>query len=317
MTKGEKIMRRIIDTHMHIGDLYGENLNITFKKPLQYIYRPYSDVFEKLGEIGYSEPLVVPDVERHNRLIDASQLHTWECGGFQATVNAMDFSGINYVVNLPILPGSTFDEGLAASKLDSRILNFTCCDFDLPIDEMLRKLKKDIVRGAKGLKLHPIIQDVSPRDERLHAAMELFGDLGLPITSHCGANDYYKMDSPYYKPNKEYGELYYYLELIEKYPDYTFIPAHCGGFSGGEMDELADAVKAHGWKNTYVETSMRSRADIEKMIDLFGEDKVMFGTDFPSASYIYSLECVVQATEHDPELQEKVLYRNAAKLLNI
>jgi len=51
------------------------------------------------------------------------------------------------------------------------------------------------------------------------------------------------------------------------------------------------------------------------MIDLFGEDKVMFGTDAPSGPYTYSLECVLQTTGHDPEMQEKVLYRNAAKLL--
>ncbi|MFQ7473129.1 MAG: amidohydrolase family protein [Anaerovoracaceae bacterium] len=311
-------MRRIIDTHMHLGDLYHANLNVTFKKTYQYDYRPYPDVFEELGENGYNAPLVVPDVERHNQLIDAAQYHNWEHGGLQATLDAMDYSGITYVVNLPILPGSTFDEGLAASKLDPRILNFTCCDFDLPVEDMLKKLKKDIVRGAKGLKLHPIIQNVSPRDERLRAAMELFGDLGLPITSHCGANDYYKMDSPYYgESNKEYGELYYYLELIDKYPDYVFIPAHCGGFSGGEMEELGDAVRTHGWKNVYVETSMRGREDIEKMIDLFGEDKVMYGTDAPSGPYVYTLEPLLQATEHDPELQEKVLYRNAAKMLNL
>jgi predicted TIM-barrel fold metal-dependent hydrolase len=146
--------------------------------------------------------------------------------------------------------------------------------------------------------------------------MELFGDMGLPITSHFGVNEYYKMDSPHYdKTNKEYGELYYGLEWIEKYPDFIFIPAHCGGFSGGEMEELAGAVKAHGWKNVYVEASMRSRTDVEKMIDLFGEDKVMFGTDAPSGPYVYLLECVLQATAHDPEMQEKVLYRNAAKLL--
>ena len=309
-------MRRIIDTHMHLGDIYHENLNVVFKKPFQYDYRPYPDVFEDLGEIGYSKPLVVPDEKRHNQLIDAAQNHDWERGGLQAAISAMEYSGITYAVNLPILPGHGFEDALAITKLYPNILCFTCPDFELPVEEMVKKLKKDIVRGAKGLKLHPIINNISPRDERLHVAMEVFGDLGLPITSHCGINDYYKKDSPHFKKtNKEYGALYYVLEWIEKYPDFIFIPAHCGGFSGGEMDELSNAVKTHGWKNVYVETSMRGREDIEKMIDLFGEDKVMFGTDNPSTPYYYSLECVLEATKHDPELQEKVLYRNAAKLL--
>jgi len=311
-------MKQIIDFHIHLGDIFHENLNILFKKPNQYDHRPYPDAFENLGESGFTTPLILPDVERQNQLIDAGQYRTWERGGLKAMQDIMDECGIAYVVNLPILPNTGFDEGFAASKLDPRIINFTCCDFDLPMDEMFRKLKKDIIRGAKGLKLHPIVQNVSPRDERTHTVIELFGDMGLPITIHFGVNDYYRMDSPHHdKTNMEYGALYYGLELIEKYPDYIIIPAHGGGTTGGEMEELGEAVKIHGWNNVYVETSHRGRDGIEKMIDLFGEDKVMFATDHPFETVSYLLEGALQATAHDPELQEKVMYRNAAKLMNL
>ena len=46
-------------------------------------------------------------------------------------------------------------------------------------------LKRDIIRGAKGLKLHPILQNVPLTDERTYAAVEVFGEMGLPITSRC------------------------------------------------------------------------------------------------------------------------------------
>ena len=80
------------------------------------------------------------------------------------------------------------------------------------------------MRGAKGLKLHPILQNVPLTDERTYAAVEVFGELGLPITSHCGINDYYKPGSKYQAlAPKEYGELHYMLALIERYPDYILI----------------------------------------------------------------------------------------------
>ena len=38
---------------------------------------------------------------------------------------------------LPILPNTSFEEALAASKLDPCFIPFTCPDFDLPEDEMM------------------------------------------------------------------------------------------------------------------------------------------------------------------------------------
>ena len=82
-------------------------------------------------------------------------------------------------------------------------------------------MKYRYCRGAKGLRLHPILQNVSLTDKRTYAAVEGFGKMGLPITAHCGINDYDKPGSPYQKvAPKEYGELHYMLDLIERYPDY-------------------------------------------------------------------------------------------------
>ena len=311
-------MGKKIDFHMHLGDIFHENLSILFKKPYQYDHRPYVDPFDELGASGYTTPLITPDPNRMNVLIDAGQYRTWEMGGYAAVRGYMEESGIDYVVNMPILPNANFEEGLACNKLCPGMLTFTCCDFDLPTDIMLKKLRNDIARGAKGLKLHPIVQNVSPRDERIHRAIELFGEMGMPILTHCGVNDYYRMDSPHHdKTNMEYGELYYALELIHKFPDYIIIPAHGGGTTGGEMEELAAEIKKNGWKHVYVETSHRGAPDMIKMIELFGEDHVMYGSDFPFQTMKYELLEAEKAMDHfgDPEISEKFYYRNAARLL--
>lgn len=311
-------MYKIIDFHLHIGDIFHENLSILFKKPNQYDHRPYEDPLEELGASGYTTPLITPDPNRMTNLINAGQYRTWEMGGFESTLALMDEIGVDMCVTMPLFPNTTFEEGLAMHKLTPRILTFTCPNFSLPEEAMLQKLRYDIGKGAKGLKLHPILQNVSPRDGRLHKAIELFGSMGLPITFHCGVNDYYVKESPHHaKTNLEYGELYYALELLEKYPDFIMIPAHGGGTNGGEMEQLAETAARKNWRNVYVETSHRGAKDIAKMFELFGEDHVLFASDFPFQTMKYELQAGKQATAHDPELAEKFFWRNAARLLNL
>lgn len=80
---------------------------------------------------------------------------------------------MDYMVSLPVLPNTSFEETLAASKLEPKILPFTSPDFSLPVKEMQEKLREDIRMGARGLKLHPILQNVKLTDKRTYAAVEV------------------------------------------------------------------------------------------------------------------------------------------------
>lgn len=308
--------QRIIDFHTHLGDIFHENKNITFKAPP--VFPPYADPFAALAKDGYDRPLVVEDQAAQNVLIDAGQLRTWQYGGLEATQRMLDETGIDFVVSLPVLPNTSFEEALAASKLEQRLIAFTSADFTLSIEKMQEKLYRDIARGAKGLKLHPILQNVSLTDERTYAAVEVFGKMGLPITAHCGINDYYKPGSPYKKvAPKEFGELHYMLDLIERYPDYILIPAHAGGDCGWEYEQLAKAVKEHGWQNVYTDTSFKNAQVMRELVDLFGEDKVLFATDYPFDGVTESIHQCQEAFQDDPVVLDKVFYRNSAKLLHL
>lgn len=308
--------RRIIDFHTHLGDIFHGNQNITFKAPKSY--GPYDDPFEALARDRYCRPLVVEDQAAQNILIDAGQYRVWELGGLAATSAALTQSGIDFAVSLPVLPNTSFEEALAASKLEPRLIPFTSADFTLPVEKMRRKLMLDIQRGAKGLKLHPILQNVRLNDPRTFAAVEVFGELQMPVTAHCGINDYYKPDSPY-RPlaPKEYGELDDMLELIGRYPGYVLIPAHAGGDCGWEYEKLADAVHKNGWRNVYTDTSFKNAAVMRELVKLFGGDKILFASDYPFDGITGSLEECTEAFSDDPDLLDKVLYRNAAGLLGM
>lgn len=88
------IKRRIIDFHSHLGDIFHENKNISFKAPMRF--ETYSDPFEELAKDTYCRALVTEDQEAQNVLIDAGQFRTWEYGGLIATQKALDENNIDF-----------------------------------------------------------------------------------------------------------------------------------------------------------------------------------------------------------------------------
>lgn len=142
-------MRRIIDFHTHLGDIFHDNRIIAFKRP--YLSHPAAfDPFGEREEGGFAHPLIAADQQKQNVLIDAGLYRVWDRANLFTTRDCMDRCGITYMVSLPILPNTSFEEALAASKLEPRLVPFTCPDFGLPDDQMLEKLRQDIENGARA-----------------------------------------------------------------------------------------------------------------------------------------------------------------------
>lgn len=304
-------MRKVIDFHAHLGDIFHERKNTTFDQNVKH--GDYPNPFIVLEESGFATPLIGPDPDEFRVLIHASLNLTWE-NTLENLSKKLDKFDITYICIFPILPNNAFEEMLAASKLEPRILPFTSADYSLPIDELVAKLKLDVKRGARGLKIHPILQNIRLSNPKVHAAVETIASLNLPILSHCGANDYYFPEKTYPR-DPEAGDVKYFIELAQKYPDVTLVAGHAGGLMGGEMEILGEAVK--DLKNVYVDTTFRSAADILRAVELFGRDRVLFGTDNPFSTHKGALAQVEKACSDNPELANMILFENAARLLHI
>jgi predicted TIM-barrel fold metal-dependent hydrolase len=306
-------MRKIIDFHAHVGDLFHYKKNILWDQNVQH--GNYPNPFRELEESGFTAPLVGSDPEELKALMYASDHLSWE-NTLQNLIKNLDDFNITYVNVFPIHPNNTFEEMLAASKMDPRILPFTSADYNLPVDEMVAKLKSDVKLGARGLKIHPILQNIRLADPRVHAAVETIASFNLPILSHCGINDYYGSDTPY-KRDPEAGDVKYFIELAQAYPDIVLVAGHAGGLCGGEMEILAEGIK--GLHNVYVDTTFRGYADILRAIDFFGADKILYGTDNPFSTPKGPIKQVELAAEKakDPKLADMIFFENAAKLLHI
>ena len=107
------------------------------------------------------------------------------------------------------------------------------------------------------------------------------------------------------------------MELLRRYSDFVLVPAHGGGSCGGEMEQLAETAARLGCKNLYIESSNRGAPDIVRALELFGEDRVMYGTDWPFGTPDYSIRYLERALADRPEQLDKVFYQNAARILRL
>lgn len=304
-------MARVIDFHSHLGDIFHQMKNVSFKMNVKH--GDYPNPFEKHETNSFKGPLI-SDLDELPILIEASQQLCWE-NTIENLSAKLDASEISYICLYPILPCNSFEEMLAAAMVDKRMIPFTSADYTLPIEEMTAKLKSDIARGAKGLKIHPVLQMISLQDERVEAAVSVFGEAGLPVVSHCGANAYYIDEEADKKNTPEFGAVEHFIAFANQFPDYPLVAAHAGGLMGGEADKLAEGTK--GLTNLYVDTTFRCAEDVKMLVTLFGRERVLFGTDNPFASHKRSMDEILAACGEDSELADMILYRNAAKLLQL
>jgi hypothetical protein len=301
------VLRRIIDSHAHLGDIFHENKNITFKTGIRK--GDYADPFVDCERSGYTIPLIPKNIDE---LIKAGQYRCWEWTLENLVTELDEHPEVEKIVMLPIWPNQTFEEYLAASMLEPRIVPFTTCVLDMPLEDMCEKLRFDIARGAKGLKLHPTIQNLALDDPRTEAAVKVFGEAGLPVVTHCGANPYYLSDSPWSKQtNPQFSDFPAVVDFCRRFADVNIIVAHCCTI----IDRFFEAVQ--GLENVYTDTTTCSHLMMRRGVELLGADRIVFGTDVPFGSFHFSIVELEQAFPDEPAILDKVAYSNMATLMQL
>lgn len=297
----------IIDVHSHLGDILNHNggtlinqTGVKKKRIPDVISLSELILHRQLGSNYVIYKLLGTLAERERN--------------FTATLENMrlslDASGVTHTVCMPVPPYVTFKDLCAAHLKDARIIPFTGIDFtrDYDIDSAL---KSDAARGARGLKLHPIIQNIPLTGEKTMKAVQSFSQFELPILFHCGYSSYYFKEEKN-RENSAYGEIRYAAELVSSFPDVRFIAGHAGLF------EVNDVIRMlAGYPNVSVDTSFQSPHRIRQLIKAFGPKRVMFASDWPYGNRIPGLKTVRAACRGDRKLEDMILWRNAAQLLDI
>ncbi|MCF0105023.1 MAG: amidohydrolase family protein [Eggerthellaceae bacterium] len=170
-------------------------------------------------------------------------------------------------------------------------------DFEDKAEELDRALKM----GLRGLKMHHDNQLVNADDERFFDIYAEAERQGVPVTLHTGDYRY-----TYTHPMR-------ILHIKEKFPKLRINAAHMGGWS---LPFLGSELLSG--KNIYVDTSSSQYfIGVEGMrflIDKFGVDHVMFGSDFPMSSPSAELEFLLHLGLKDSQI-EKICYKNIQEFL--
>lgn len=103
-------------------------------------------------------------------------------------------------------------------------------------------------------------------------------------------------------------------DFAEQYPHMKLICAHQGGGTSELSLKLAEIMKRH--PNIYTDTSgsLSNTLAIEDMVQLFGEDRIIFGSDLINLDPRYDFGRVVLSPLSD-EIKKKILSYNFLSLL--
>lgn len=176
-----------------------------------------------------------------------------------------------------------------------------------PKDRRAReKMERYVAAGARGMKVHPEIQ-LAPIDSDLmlnHLRLWRRVSGGKPVLFHSGFNGF----EP--KKAREHAAIEKYEPAAGALEDTPCIFGHAA------MNSFRTAVEiALKFPNVSLEISGQPPAHIREMLDKLGEDRLLFGSDWPVYPQAIPMAKVLLATEDAPAARMKILRDNALKLL--
>ncbi|MBI4763991.1 MAG: amidohydrolase family protein [Deltaproteobacteria bacterium] len=212
-------------------------------------------------------------------------------------------------VCLPVPPHVTFDDLKRAQPEESAIVPFTGVDFGKEYD-FESSLRRDVSQGARGLKIHPIIQKISLTSTPVHEVVEAFAPYKLPILLHCGVASYYLGEEKETNQIMKYGEIHYAKQLVSDFPSVSFIIGHAG------LSQVSDVIGLMGnLRNIWVDVTFQSPQTIIRLLSTFGAEKVVYASDWPFGDRKTSIKAVKEACKGDSALEQLVFWENAVHLL--
>ncbi len=182
--------------------------------------------------------------------------------------------------------------------------------------DMEAEIENAVEHGARGLKLHPLINHFSPDDRRMWPAYAKAMEAGCPLLFHSGLGELAGYEAA------DYSRPSVFEPLLRSFPKLTLILAHMGN---GYLEE--SVALAQKYSKVYFDLSgiisfigsqggFSSDAHAVELIREIGVDRVLFGSDWPWCDPLLAME---KFKELDLTNQEKklILGQNAAKIFGL
>ena len=270
---------RIIDFHVHIG--------------LKEHWHEWVHEYQEFTQSEY--------YARYEEMIDPQKFASYlKSHGIEKAVILPEIS--------PIATGVVSNEYVLDFCQDHDIFIPFCTINPFVVSHPAKELKKNLLRGAKGLKLYPSYNHFYPNESRMYPLYALAQEERFPVLIHTG--------SSIFKGSKiKYANPLYLDDLAADFPDLCLIMAHSG--RGLWYEEAFFLSRMH--PNLYLEVSglppknlLNYFPDMEKNIDKF-----IYGSDWPGLKTISSNVEAIKVLPLKEESKKKILYANAARILGL
>jgi len=255
-------------------------------------------------------------IDCHTHLYeDMSKIHIpegeyiWTNGTLAYTKEKMKEWGIDKAVVLHVAPNPSQVEGINAfARLILQDDQFICFAAIHPDDEnAVSGLDELKASGFKGVKLHPYIQNFEIDHKKVFPIYKALTRLGLPVIIHCGKDHF----------NHEIlnGISEKIAKIHKMFPGLKIVATHLDGiFEDNEEEKYLIG------EDIYIDISFSGKQcdckQFERIIKNHRPDRILFGSDcFYSHPFkgLYFLD----KADISVGLKEKILWKNAVKLLNL
>ncbi len=171
----------------------------------------------------------------------------------------------------------------------------------------LKEFKRQISLGVKGLKLHPVHGLFFVNEKRLYPLYEFCQNNKLPVMMHAGT-------SIFPGTKLKHADPYTFDEIASDFPDLTIILCHAGRGFWYHIAEFL--IRRH--ENVYIDISGLPPKNLLKYYPNLDKlsDKFLFGTDFPGVPSVSKNIETIKSLPISDNSKEKILYKNAKKILN-
>jgi len=235
----------------------------------------------------------------------------------EVILKQMDEAGISksvlFACYAPIIYASNEFVAKICKKFPDRFIGFASVNPKAKqAPQILEKAIKKL--GLMGLKLHPPLQDFYPNDKKLWPIYKKAVQLKIPVVFHVGSTPFgalVKLDQ---------ARPILIDEVANAFPELKIVLGHMGTLWEKEAFMVTEKNP-----NVFIDTAAYpyeiKELLTEQLIKRVGEDKFIFGTDFPMPyeGKIHRMKDHVDCINNlklSLEIKEKIFYRNFEKLIS-
>ena len=173
-------------------------------------------------------------------------------------------------------------------------------------------LRQAAALGAKGIKIHPVLQGFFPGDHRMKETYDLCEELELTVLAHSGTA----------RTAPQFADPFAFSAVMAEHPRLHLLLAHLGGASWHQVRDFAaafpnvsfDLCEIIAWTGA---PGAPTASELARLIQDIGADRVLFGTDFPWYDLGRTIDQLMDLPHLSDEERRGILGENAIRRMGL